>query len=54
MRDGKQQLIVPASLSSAIIALNHEPILAAHPGRSRILELMNLKTSSLVLGELIR
>jgi hypothetical protein len=41
-RDGKHQLLVPTSLVRAKNALNHEPILAAHPGRNRTSELMCL------------
>jgi len=38
-KNGEHQLVVPRKLVREVIALNHDPIFAAHPGRERTLEI---------------
>jgi hypothetical protein len=42
-KNGEPLLVVPASLVSEILALNHDSNYAAHPGRKRMLDLMGLR-----------
>jgi hypothetical protein len=39
-KEGQHQLVVPKKLVKDVIALNHDPIFAAHPGRKRKLEVL--------------
>jgi hypothetical protein len=41
-RQGEPLLVVPKSLEREIVALNHEPIYAAHAGRKRTLDILKL------------
>jgi len=36
-------LVVPRKLVREVIALNHDPIFAAHPGRKRTLEILCIR-----------
>jgi hypothetical protein len=38
--NGKHQLVVPKTMVKDVIALNHDSIYAAHPGRKRTLEIL--------------
>jgi transposase InsO family protein len=42
-KNGEHQLIVPSSLATKVIALNHDPVTVAHPGRSRTLDILCLR-----------
>ena len=39
-KNGEHQLVVPKNLIRDVIALNHDPIFAAQPGRKRTLEIL--------------
>jgi hypothetical protein len=41
--NGEPQLVVPKNLIRDVIALNHDPIFAAHPGRNRTLEILCIR-----------
>jgi transposase InsO family protein len=41
--NGEHQLVVPKNLIRDVIALNHDPIFAAHPGRKRTLEILCIR-----------
>jgi len=43
LKNGEHQLVVPRKLVREVIALNHEPIFAAHPGRKRTLEILCIR-----------
>jgi hypothetical protein len=42
-KNGEHQLVVPKKLVKDVIALNHDPIFAAHPGRKRTLEILCIR-----------
>ena len=42
-KNGEYQLAVPRKLDREVIALNHDPIFAAHPGRKRTLEILCIR-----------
>ena len=42
-KNGEHQLVVPKDLIRDVIALNHDPIFAAHPGRKRTLEILYIR-----------
>ena len=42
-KNGEHQLVVPRKLVREVIALNHDPIFAAHPGRKRTLEILCIR-----------
>jgi hypothetical protein len=42
-RDGDHQLVVPESLVREVIAQNHDPIYASHPGQKRTFEILCLR-----------
>ena len=41
--NAEHQLLVPKTLATEVIALNHDPIFASHPGRKRTLEVLCLR-----------
>jgi hypothetical protein len=41
--NGEHQLVVPKKLVKEVIALNHDSIYAAHPGRKRTLEILCIR-----------
>ena len=42
-KNGEHQLVVPKKLVTDVIALNHDPIFAAHPGKKRTLEILCIR-----------
>jgi len=42
-KNAEHQLLVPKTLATEVIALNHDPILASHTGRKRTLEVLRLR-----------
>jgi hypothetical protein len=42
-KNGEHILVVPASMVSKILALNHESIYTPHPGRKRLLDRIGLR-----------
>jgi hypothetical protein len=42
-KNGEHQLVVPKKLVKDVIALNHDPIFAAHPGRKRTLKILGMR-----------
>jgi len=42
-KNAEHQLLVPKILATEVIALNHDPIFASHPGRKRTLEVLCLR-----------
>ena len=42
-KNGEHQLVVPSSLATRFIALNHDQVTVAHPGRSRTLDILCLR-----------
>jgi hypothetical protein len=42
-KNEEHQLVVPRKLVKDVIALNHDPIFAAHPGRKRTLEILCIR-----------
>jgi transposase InsO family protein len=43
LKNGEHQLVVPKKLVKYLIALNHNPIFEAHPGRKRTLEILFIR-----------
>ena len=42
-KNEEHQLVVPSSLATKIIALKHDPLTVAHPGRTRTLDILCLR-----------
>ena len=42
-KNAEHELVLPKNLAKELIALNHDPIFASHPGRKRTLEVLYLR-----------